>query len=188
MYPRMAILRSQNPEVPRSVWIGSRSLPLTLVNSYGVINTFREVRQSISIRRDFTGRVSSTGLGKNNLGEPCPIGLKQFITHTMRLRLDALTNLFRKSFKATGDSDLGSWSIATVSRRTQPRARPIKPGLSCGLRDIEPVGNFFHRAVFSHAGLNGLLQARREFLDRLQKSLRISGAGHTFAQDPEPSR
>jgi signal transduction histidine kinase/ligand-binding sensor domain-containing protein len=55
-----------------NLWIGSRTLPLTLVNSDGVSKTFPETRQSISIRRDFKGGVWSTGLGKNNLWRAFP--------------------------------------------------------------------------------------------------------------------
>jgi signal transduction histidine kinase/ligand-binding sensor domain-containing protein len=55
-----------------SLWIGSRSLPLTLVNSDGKVKTFPETRQSISIRRDFKGGVWSTGLGTNNLWRVFP--------------------------------------------------------------------------------------------------------------------
>jgi signal transduction histidine kinase/ligand-binding sensor domain-containing protein len=55
-----------------SLWIGSRSLPLTLVGSDGTIKTFPETQQSISIRRDFKGGVWSTGLGKNNLWRAFP--------------------------------------------------------------------------------------------------------------------
>jgi signal transduction histidine kinase/ligand-binding sensor domain-containing protein len=59
-------------EENHSLWIGSRSLPLTLVNSDGLPRTFPETRQSISIRRDFKGGVWSTGFGKSNLWRAFP--------------------------------------------------------------------------------------------------------------------
>jgi len=58
------------------VWIGSRSLPLTVVCTDGKTRTFAETRQTISIRRDFKGGIWSSGMGDNFLWRATSDGLE----------------------------------------------------------------------------------------------------------------
>ncbi len=70
-----------------SLWIGSRSLPLTLVNSDGIIKTFPGLGSLFRF-----GEISKAGFGRldwarTTFGALSPIGSNQFIIHTMTLKL-----------------------------------------------------------------------------------------------------